>query len=322
MKFSIIIPVYKVEQYLDECVRSVLCQTYPDFEVILVDDGSPDNCPAMCDGYAAEDSRVKVIHKTNGGLSDARNAGLKIATGDYVAFLDSDDYWNDRNVLKKGAEIIDADSTVDVIFSLNLNLKNDQLYTTRRPFDIPLVNSLSREGVITYMLKNDLFSTSACTKLISRDLLVLNSIEFKKGLLSEDFDWFFQVFPYVRNIKVQNIYYVYRQREGSITHSISDKHINDLIWIIEKWAKTIPQLYKDEFYRNLIFNQLGFLYAMTLSLLSYSGNKRSHIKTLKNYKYLLKYDLNPKVNKVRKLCDILGLQFTILVLSLRRKISN
>lgn len=89
---SIIIPVYKVEEYLDKCVESIRKQTYSKLEIILVDDGSPDNCGKMCDAYAKEDNRIKVIHKENGGLSDARNAGIEIATGNYIAFVDSDDF--------------------------------------------------------------------------------------------------------------------------------------------------------------------------------------------------------------------------------------
>ena len=92
MKVSVIMPVYKVEQYLEKSINSVLNQTFTDFELILVDDGSPDNCPKMCDDYAKKDGRIIVIHKENGGLSSARNAGLDIATGEYVYFIDSDDY--------------------------------------------------------------------------------------------------------------------------------------------------------------------------------------------------------------------------------------
>ncbi len=92
MKYSVIIPIYKVEKYLRRCVDSVLAQTLSDCEIILVDDGSPDNCPEICDEYALNDSRIKVIHKENGGLSSARNAGIKIATGEYIGFVDSDDY--------------------------------------------------------------------------------------------------------------------------------------------------------------------------------------------------------------------------------------
>jgi glycosyltransferase involved in cell wall biosynthesis len=91
---SVIVPVYKVEQYLHTCIESVLNQTYSNWELILVDDGSPDNCPQICDEYAAKDIRIKVIHKKNGGLSSARNAGLDIAKGDHMSFLDSDDFWS------------------------------------------------------------------------------------------------------------------------------------------------------------------------------------------------------------------------------------
>ena len=88
---SIVVPIYKVEKYLDHCVTSILNQTYKNFELILVDDGSPDRCPQICDKYAASYSYVKVIHKTNGGLSDARNVGMDIAKGMYITFIDSDD---------------------------------------------------------------------------------------------------------------------------------------------------------------------------------------------------------------------------------------
>lgn len=91
-KISVIVPVYKVEKTLDKCVESIIGQTYKNLEIILVDDGSPDNCPAMCDGWAEKDSRIRVIHKENGGVSSARNAALDIATGDYIGFVDSDDW--------------------------------------------------------------------------------------------------------------------------------------------------------------------------------------------------------------------------------------
>ena len=89
---SVIVPVYKVELYLRQCVDSLLAQTYSNLEIILVDDGSPDGCPAICDEYARKDSRVRVIHKPNGGLSDARNVGLDAARGEYIGFIDSDDW--------------------------------------------------------------------------------------------------------------------------------------------------------------------------------------------------------------------------------------
>ena len=126
--FSVIIPIYKVEKYLNRCIDSVLNQSYKDLEVILVDDGSPDKCPEICDEYAKKDKRVKVIHKENGGASDARNYGIKAASGEYLMFLDSDDYWEGTECLKNIVEKLKKNK-VDVLvhgcvdFSLLTNKK-------------------------------------------------------------------------------------------------------------------------------------------------------------------------------------------------------
>ena len=99
--FSIIVPIYKVEQYLEKCINSILVQTLYRFELVLVDDGSPDNCGKICDVFAAKDNRIRVVHKKNGGLSSARNAGIDVCVGSYVIFIDSDDFWDDENALRK-----------------------------------------------------------------------------------------------------------------------------------------------------------------------------------------------------------------------------
>ena len=115
VKFSIIIPVYKVEEYLEKCIKSVLNQTYKNFELILVDDGSPDKCPLICDNYAKIDSRVFVIHKQNGGVSSARNEGIKVAKGEYIWFVDSDDFV-EENSLEILSEYINKTDTVLYVF--------------------------------------------------------------------------------------------------------------------------------------------------------------------------------------------------------------
>lgn len=114
-KFSVIVPIYNVEKYLDQCVESVLTQSYEDFELILVDDGSPDNCGKMCDAFAEKDERVKVVHKENGGLVSARKAGAEAAAGDYVVCLDGDD-WLAERCLETYSEII-TNYNVDLIVS-------------------------------------------------------------------------------------------------------------------------------------------------------------------------------------------------------------
>ena len=113
---SIIVPVYNVEPFISECINSILIQSYKNFELILVNDGSTDNSPTICEQYASKDKRIKVIHKANGGLSDARNWGLKFSSGEYVVFRDSDDYWNDCDALFSLYSLLNKYSEVDVVF--------------------------------------------------------------------------------------------------------------------------------------------------------------------------------------------------------------
>ena len=129
-KISIIIPVYKVENYLEKCIDSILCQTYRNLEVILVDDGSPDKCGEICDRYAAKDNRVKVIHKKNAGVARARNDGIDIATGDYISFIDSDDWIaeNAYEVLYNGLKEYNADCSVGGC----VNVLKKMIYCNRR----------------------------------------------------------------------------------------------------------------------------------------------------------------------------------------------
>lgn len=127
MQFSVIIPVYKVEEYLQRCVDSVLSQTFTDFEVILVDDGSPDGCPQICDTYEKEDPRVKVIHKPNGGLVSARNAGIFAAKGDYITYVDGDD-WVKPNLLQFVHDrIAESEKTVDMVLFASENIFSDHV---------------------------------------------------------------------------------------------------------------------------------------------------------------------------------------------------
>ena len=112
---SVIVPIYKVEEYLYKCVKSILAQTYTNLEIILVDDGSPDNCPAICDEFAAKDSRVTVVHKKNGGVSSARNVGLDTATGEYIGFVDGDDYIEPTMYETLYKYIVDNNTDVSVI---------------------------------------------------------------------------------------------------------------------------------------------------------------------------------------------------------------
>ncbi|MGN0502455.1 MAG: glycosyltransferase family 2 protein, partial [Ruminococcus sp.] len=169
-KFSVIIPVYNVQKYLDECVDSVLNQTYSNFEIILVDDGSTDRSPRICDCYAKKDDRIKVIHKENGGLSSARNCGIRAMTGDYVLFLDSDDFWDNKKALDSLSKIIYEESA-DVVcygykeFDENTNESKNVIFIPEVSF-----NGLSNEDRLQILLSNGIFTSSAGVKGIKTEL--------------------------------------------------------------------------------------------------------------------------------------------------------
>lgn len=178
-KLSIIVPVYKVEAFLDKCVESILAQTYKDYELILVDDGSPDRCGDMCEAWAKKDDRILVIHKDNGGLSDARNAGINVARGDYIGFVDSDDYIKPdmfevlvNNLEENGADISMcgyADVYVDGI---------------RKESNDRKVYIWNQKEAIHQILLGKLLSVHAWVKLYKRFLF--SSIRYPKGKISED----------------------------------------------------------------------------------------------------------------------------------------
>ena len=224
MLFSIVVPVYKVEEYLEKCVTSVLEQTFPDFELVLVDDGSPDNCPQICDEYLEKDSRIKVIHKINGGLSDARNAGLDATCGEYVIFLDSDDYWDDKDALLKMQKIL-LGRSVDVLTWRFKKYSED----TKTLIEVGDDVAEQDEECFGTLLKSRNFTVSAWTKSIKRSIFEEHGLRFEKGVLSEDIEWCARLVSVAETIVPSNLdFYIYRQRAGSITHEIDERNIRDV----------------------------------------------------------------------------------------------
>ena len=211
---SVIVPVYRAEAFLRKCTDSILQQTYTDLEIILVDDGSPDNCPAMCDAWAERDSRIKVIHKQNGGLSDARNAGLAIATGEYIAFVDSDD-WVSKHYIKtlyEAASSVDADICECEIIRTGGEAPQEETPLPTKPVCYETekaVEMLIGDMVLHQYVWNKIYR-STCLK----------GIPFIKGKTNEDEFWTYQVFGRAnRVVKIEERLYYYFQRSGSIMNS-------------------------------------------------------------------------------------------------------
>lgn len=233
---SVVIPVYNVEKYLRECVDSVLRQTYSSYEIILVDDGSIDSSGSICDEYAAKDSRISVVHKANGGLSSARNAGLEKAEGKYVYFLDSDDYIiedaiqaltekaeNDNSDIVFFDAVSFADDEDD--FKVSQNYRRKHSYKTDKGTE-----------VFTKLQKNDEFHSAVPLLFIKKELLEKNNILFKNGIYYEDMLFTYQVFCRAATVsQCADACYYRRYRSNSImTSRKNTKHFISFVTVYKE----------------------------------------------------------------------------------------
>lgn len=208
---SVIVPVYKVEEYLNKCVESLVNQTYRNLEIILVDDGSPDNSPGKCDEWAQKDNRIKVVHKKNGGLSDARNAGMNVATGEYVSFIDSDDYVA-LDFYETLLDIMIAEDSDIIECDVVKFYENGQFdkYT-----DNLFVQSYSTVDGLSALISENPFHQHVWNKLYKASMVL--DIPYAVGKLNEDEFWTYQIFGKAKKVtKINKTMYFYYQRSTSI----------------------------------------------------------------------------------------------------------
>ena len=183
-KISVIVPIFKVEQYLENCINSIINQTYENLEIILVDDGSPDNCGAICDELAIKDNRIKVIHKENSGVSSSRNAGLDIATGDLIAFIDSDD-WIEPEMLTVLERILSENSADFSVCGMITDYGNAVINNKSSVSNVVKVN---KPEIFNLILNAPTFYGYACNKLFKKD--IIGDLRFDESLMScEDLDF-------------------------------------------------------------------------------------------------------------------------------------
>ncbi len=207
---SVIVPIYNVEPYLDRCVRSIVEQTYTNLEIILVDDGSPDNCPAICDAWAEKDSRIKVIHKENGGLSDARNAGLVMASGELISFIDSDD-WIEPTFYEKLWEVMQTSGAEIAACATIFVAEDGEALRIRQAAPA----SMGKMEALRRLVMEDGVYQTVWNMLYRRE--VMDGIPFEKGKYNEDEFWTYRVLDRIERLAtVSAPLYNYRQRGTSI----------------------------------------------------------------------------------------------------------
>lgn len=308
-KFSVVIPVYNVEKYLDQCVKSVLSQTFENYEIILVDDGSTDSSAEMCDDYAKEDNRIKVVHKQNGGSSSARNAGLHSASGDYILFLDSDDYWTDGEMLfKLNSEIENSGADVITYNYYKLHEKNGVIEKKEFP-GVKL--SGDKVNDVKTLLAGVLYGSSACFKCIKSSLIHDNGVYFEEGKFSEDVEWSARILILAKRFACVNEgFYVYRQRARSISHTISDKKIDDLQNAVLKTVDYVEKYAIEEPFLSVYYAYVAYQFAtlcFCVNLLPTKALRRKRVKLIKPYKKILNYGLAEKVKLLNTVRKFLGL---------------
>lgn len=311
IKLSVIIPIYKVENLLNACIDSVLNQSYNNLEIILVDDGSPDKCPDICDKYARQDSRVKVIHKKNGGLSDARNLGIDSASGEYITFVDSDDFIWQSDSFEQAISYIIENRDADIISTPFLYCFDKKINQNPKFLISVDLATLSIYQAYEYMIKKACFLISAWAKFIKKAFLIENNLYFQKGITSEDTEWYFRAMRVAKKIgSIKDPFYVYRQnRAGSITNEKNyEKSINAKTYIIEKSLN---------FWKNDLNNKIAklelsycaYLWSICLAELYFVKDK-SIIKKVKILSEIKKYDLYKNFNLIKIFYNVFGLKIT------------
>lgn len=223
---SVIVPVYKVEPYLHKCIDSILAQTYTDFELILIDDGSPDNCGAICDEYARRDARIRVIHQENGGLSAARNAGIDIAKGEYLSFVDSDDMIA-KTYLERLVDVLTKEHA-DISVCGMVNFTDGEEPKLDAGQQYPAEAMTGRDACLSIYKMDGKVWVTAPSKLYNAKLF--NNIRFPVGLIHEDQATIPPVIYMAGRVAlIKDKLYIYRKRNGSITSWFSTKRFDDCI---------------------------------------------------------------------------------------------
>ena len=306
---SVIVPVYKVEKYLQRCIESIINQTYKNLEIILIDDGSPDNCGIICDEYAKKDNRIKVIHKENGGLSDARNAGLDIATGEYIAFIDSDDYIA-LNMFETLHSLMIKDNSDIALCSymyIDENGKKIESLNKQNPIKNEILSSF--EALKKIGEHKSWYFVVAWNKLYKKE--IFNNLRFPYGKINEDEFIIHKVFGKSKSIScVESMLYYYVQRSDSIMKQ--NYSIKNLA-LVEAYVDRAIYLYENdffEFFKKSILTALSMYIQACSNLDMKDYENRAALRKLKHY---LKNTCAGLLT--RKLSFILRVRFVIFIIN-------
>lgn len=317
LKFSIIIPVYNIEKYLEQCVESILAQTWKEYEIILVDDGSTDQSGNLCDNLVQKDIRIKTIHQKNNGASSARNAGIALASGEYIFCVDGDDFIASSFFLEYAAGILKNSKTDFMQIAFSTCSEDGTICYNQIPrWKSEIFDQMTKEQKIKSIIGDKLFIISPWSKFVRRKFLQDNNIVFPEGMCVEDIDWSFQILTKARHIAVmENVDYVYRKRTSSSSKHMSEKQIYDYILLLETWAEYFQNHVDDN--RDTLVGYLAYEYYICLGMLRFLKNpqkQRLAYKRMKELKWITKYSINRKTDICKFTSKLLGIHISSMLL--------
>lgn len=330
MKFSIIIPVYNVEEFLRQCIDSVIAQTYRNIEIILVNDGSPDNSKAICEEYVKQYSFVKLINKENGGISDARNVGILNSTGEYIFFLDADDYWKD-DFLGDLAEFIYKNNNPDYIlykykyYNHKKKIFRENKIIVHRD---ELENKNGSSWINMLLANNKKFQWFPWMGLVKRAFILENNLFFEKGRDYGDVLWTPLVFLRAQSINYfDREVYIYRiERVGQITSGFSREIFEEMVYISKYWFDNLEKAEIDRELKLRLLESLTIMYFVSIWFLDFlnPNEKKQLVTLLKENSHLLKYGKGIVRKSTKILCRSIGFNLCSklfkVVIQLKRKL--
>lgn len=316
---SAIMPIYKVEDYLKRGIDSILGQNYESMELILVDDGSPDKCPEICDEYAKSNPQVKVVHKPNGGLSSARNAGIKVASGEYIIFMDSDDQWIDGKLKPLMEQLLANDMDMTFFGTLGLHSNGSIMQKKDGQFFCANYRKIKVKDLYPIMISEGDLHEGASALALKKEFIIRNNLWFKDRIIGEDTEWMFRALRCTDEVAISNIrLYLYTVgRPGSITKTGSTKSVIDTLSTIQSSIDFYKQ-FPNHPLKIWELSHCAYLWTIALGIYSHipASDKKELKPILKNTIKHLDMNSHPKARMVSKFYNIIGFELTAKLLQL------
>ncbi|MEE1047672.1 MAG: glycosyltransferase family 2 protein [Clostridia bacterium] len=316
---SVIVPIYKVEQYLKRCLDSIINQTYKNLEIILVDDGSPDRCGEMCDEFSKADSRIRVVHKINGGLSSARNAGLDIMTGEYVGFVDSDD-WIESEMFEKLYELLVSNGAQIAACGTGMVFSSGEVHYLNSDYpQDKKIEIYQKQDAFKELILNQKITNSVCDKLFSKQ--IFDELRFKEGIIYEDFEIMPKCLEKIKMVVyTPTPFYYYVMTDNSISRDSfkENKFIIDDISRnnMEFYNQNYPELSKCALAKHVELC-LGLIYEST-GYKQYYERRRKLIRQVKNIKIKDVFCLLNTKNKVKYILAKINISLYVFAMNLKK----